>query len=135
MFSWIWNYFKLCKRVSHFGWLFINFFNCPVLQTKLSVEQKNSLEDKNMNKKYTVSLTNVISHEVSGETLGTVAEGRVVVRVAAKDKQGAAEQDGWVEIPGVAALFQDEPANAGVADKREWMHNATIHFKQRRRQV
>lgn len=42
----------------------------------------------------TQSLTDVIGHEVGGETLGAVAERRVVVRVAAEDEQGAAEQDG-----------------------------------------
>lgn len=42
----------------------------------------------------TQSLTDVVGHEVGGETLGAVAERRVVVRVAAEDEQGAAEQDG-----------------------------------------
>lgn len=58
------------------------------------------------------SLTDVVSHEVGGETLGAVAERCVIVRVAAEDEQGAAEQDGRVEVPRVAALLQDEPANA-----------------------
>lgn len=50
------------------------------------------------------------------------------MRVAAEDQQGAAEQDGWVEVPRVAALLQDEPANASVADEHEWMHIATSPF-------
>lgn len=50
------------------------------------------------------------------------------MRVAAEDEQGATEQDGRVKVPRVAALLQDEPANASVADKREWMHiAATSH--------
>lgn len=60
-------------------------------------------KDKNMKKIY--RLTNVVSHEVSRETLGAVAEGSVIVRVATEDEQGAAEQDGWVEVPWVAAFL------------------------------
>lgn len=64
-------------------------------------------------------LTNVVGHKIRRETLGTVAERRVIVRVAAKDEQSAAEEDGRVEVPREAALFQDEPANASVAEMHE----------------
>lgn len=58
--------------------------------------------------------TDVVGEEVGGETLGAVAEGRVVVRVPAKDEQRAAEQRGRVQVPREAALPQDEPgAHAG----------------------
>lgn len=56
-----------------------------------------------------VSRTDVIGEEVSREAFGAVAERRVVVCVATKDEQRAAEEHSGVQVPREAALFQNEP--------------------------
>lgn len=48
--------------------------------------------------------TNVIGQEVCGETFGPIAEWSVVVCVATKDEQGAAEKHSWVHVSWKAAL-------------------------------
>lgn len=57
----------------------------------------------------TVSPTDVVGEEVGREAFGAVAERRVVVRVATKDEQRAAEEHSGVQVPREAALFQNEP--------------------------
>lgn len=48
--------------------------------------------------------TNVIGKEVCRETLGPIAEWCVVMCVATKDEQSAAEEYSWVQVPWKATL-------------------------------
>lgn len=54
-------------------------------------------------------LTDVVGEEVSREAFGPVAQGCVVVRVASKNEQSAAEEHSWVQVPWKAAFSQNEP--------------------------
>lgn len=56
-----------------------------------------------------MSPTDVIREEVSGETLGPVAERCVIVCVASKEEQRAAEERRRVQVARKSALSQDEP--------------------------
>lgn len=62
-----------------------------------------------------MNTTNVIGKKVSRETLGPIAERCVIVCVAPKDEQGAAEEHSWVHVPREAALSQNEPGK-----QQEW---------------
>lgn len=73
------------------------------------------------------SPTDVIGEEIGRETLGPVAERCVIVRVASKDEQGAAEERSWVQVAWKAALSENEPGTCVWRQEQMWQVNIATH--------